>query len=138
MIPSRGACGQVSGRSIRARVCLVLAVTTLLIASFGDVRSAMAEDLDRVASFDIPAQPLDKALLEFGLQAHVQIMFSPSSSTHRLRTRALKGRYTSRDALAELLEGTGLNYSAHFPHISEGICGNFPPGDLSETATRAR
>ncbi len=27
---------------------------------------------------------------------------------------------------------------SHFPHISEGICGNFPLGDLSGNATRAR
>jgi DNA-binding transcriptional regulator YdaS (Cro superfamily) len=27
---------------------------------------------------------------------------------------------------------------AHFPHISECISGNFPPGDLSGRTTRAR
>jgi iron complex outermembrane receptor protein len=111
MILDGGTCEGVIVRSSRARVWLVLAAVMLLMASFSDGRPAFAGDLDRVASFDIPAQPLDKALLEFGDQAHVQIMFSPSSSTHRLRTRALKGRYTSRDALAELLRGTGLNYS---------------------------
>ena len=108
MILNSGKCEGLIVRSIGARVWLALAIVTLLMASFSD---ALAGDLDRVASFDIPAQSLDKALLEFGLQAHVQIMFSPSSSTNRLRTRALKGRYTSRDALAELLRGTGLNYS---------------------------
>src|SRR5579885_932899 len=111
MIPSRGACGQVGVRSIRARVCLVLAVTTLLIASFGDVRSAMAEDLDRVASFDIPAQPLDKALLEFGLQARVQIMFAGNTAIAKSRSQAIKGRYRVSQALNALLNGTPLRYA---------------------------
>ena len=29
-----------------------------------------------------------------------------------------------------------INGLPHFPHISEGICGNFPPGELSGRATR--
>ena len=37
---------------------------------------------------------------------------------------------------AALLDRAG--HQSHFPHISECISGNFPPGDLSGRTTRAR
>ena len=40
----------------------------------------------------------------------------------------------ARDAKSELQ----MRDVPHFPHISDGICGNFPPGDLSGRATGAR
>lgn len=103
----------VFARSMRFRACLTLAVASLIFTSFVDVRAASAGDLDGVASFDIPAQSLDKALLEFGLQAHVQIMFAPDSKTALARTKEVIGRYTGRAVLAALLRGTGLSYSLH-------------------------
>ena len=103
----------VFARSMRFRVCLTLAVASLIFTSFADVRAASAGDLDRVVRFDIPAQSLDKALLEFGLQAHVQIMFAWKPAIDRLPSPIIKGRYTARQALSALLKGTQLQYAAH-------------------------
>ncbi|MGH2447492.1 MAG: STN domain-containing protein, partial [Chloroflexota bacterium] len=100
-------------RSVRFRTYLALAVATVFLASFADAQAVLAGDLDNVAQFDIPAQPLDKALLQFGAQAHVQIMFAWNSSTGRMQAREIIGRYSGRAALAILLRGTGLGYSQH-------------------------
>jgi iron complex outermembrane recepter protein len=100
-------------RSIRVRASFTLAAAIVLFTSFADVRAASAGDLDRVARFDIPAQSLDKALLEFGVQAHMQIMFAWKPAIDRLRSPSIKGRYTARQALTALLKGTQIQYATH-------------------------
>jgi iron complex outermembrane receptor protein len=126
MILDGGTCEGVIVRSSRARVWLVLAIVTLLTASFSDGRTALAGDLDRVASFDIPAQPLDKALLEFGDQAHVQIMFAWDPMIRSVRSHVIKGRYTAKQALSVLLDGTRLEYEEHGNTVT--IARDPPPG----------
>jgi iron complex outermembrane recepter protein len=90
-----------------------LAVTILLLAFLGVGRAAFAGDLDTVSPFHIPAESLDKALLQFGAQAHVQIMFAWNSKTGLTRTKEVIGDYSGRTVLASLLRGTGLSYSQH-------------------------
>jgi iron complex outermembrane recepter protein len=113
MTSTRDARAGVFIRSIRIRVGLTLAAAIVLLTSFADVRAASAGDLDRVARFDIPAQSLDKALLEFGLQAHMQIMFTWKPAIDRLRSPIIKGRYTAKQVLSALLKGTQLQYATH-------------------------
>ena len=113
MTSIRGARAGAFVRSMRFRACLTLAVATVLLTSFADVRAASAGDLDSIARFDIPAQSLDKALLEFGLQAHVQIMFAWKPAIDRLRSPSIRGRYTAIQALSTLLKGTRLQYAVH-------------------------
>lgn len=72
-----------------------------------------AQNLSAVVRFDIKAQPLDSALLEFGRQAHIQIMFASTTAEGQMRTRQLEGPFTGAQALAILLRGTGLTYSKH-------------------------
>lgn len=91
----------------RIIVALLLAATFLMCSS-----AARAGDLDKVIAFNIAPQALDKALLDFGAQAHLQVMFAWSPSTAMLRTHGLKGSYTGREALARILNGTQLRYIA--------------------------
>lgn len=91
---------------ITAALCLVIAC---LMTSY----TAHAGDLDKAFIFNIKAETLDKALLEFGAQAHVQIMFAWDAVSKQTWTRQLKGRFTIREALTELLEGTRLRYIDH-------------------------
>lgn len=72
-----------------------------------------AGDLGKVVAFDIKAQTLDKALLEFGTQAHVQIMFAWTSQASHVTINVLRGTYTVRVALTSLLGGTGLGFIEH-------------------------
>ncbi|MGV2836413.1 STN domain-containing protein, partial [Pseudomonas shirazensis] len=67
---------------------------------------AQAQDL----AFDIPAQPLSSALLSFGKQTDLQILFSQDTVQGR-RSAAVAGRLSPEQALARLLQGTGVSYS---------------------------
>lgn len=89
----------------RLRAVIILGVPTLMISSI-----AVAGNLDKVVNFHIKAQPLEKALLQFGEQAHEQIVFASKSSMGRLWTTALNGKYTGRQALMALLKGTRFEY----------------------------
>lgn len=112
MISISATCAGISVRFPRPGHSL-LAVAILLLASLGVSRAASAGDLDTVSPFDIPAESLDKALLQFGAQAHVQIMFAWDSKLARMRTEGLKGSFTARKALAELLRRTPLQFVEH-------------------------
>lgn len=60
------------------------------------------------ADFDIPAQPLAPGLALLARQAGLQLAFAPELSEGR-SVQALRGRRDLREALAELLRGTGLH-----------------------------
>lgn len=111
-------------RDIHENVCIrarrvpscfhVMAAMFIVLASFLLMQSrGFAGNLDKVVLFNIDAQALDRALLQFGAQAHVQISFAWDSSTAKRRTLGLKGNYIARQALTELLKGTRLTYVAH-------------------------
>ncbi|MFK3774288.1 TonB-dependent siderophore receptor [Pseudomonas sp. NPDC089406] len=62
------------------------------------------------AAFDIPAQPLARALQQFGQQANVQLLFSPDDVSN-LRSSALHGRLDTETAIRTLLGGNNLRYN---------------------------
>jgi len=91
----------------------ITAALFLISASLMSSSAAHAGELDRVVAFNIEAPNLDRALLEFGAQAHVQIMFACDASMVLLPARKLKGSYTGKTALAQILRGTHLTYTEH-------------------------
>lgn len=58
-------------------------------------------------TFDIPAGPAEKAIGEFSAQSGFEVLY-PSSVIKGLRTPAVKGRMTPREALDALVAGSGL------------------------------
>lgn len=60
-------------------------------------------------AFDIPSQPLNEALVEFGRQAGMSAS-ADTSLTQGQRSAAVKGTMTWQQALTTLLSGTGLTY----------------------------
>ncbi|MGH8612697.1 MAG: TonB-dependent siderophore receptor [Gammaproteobacteria bacterium] len=58
-------------------------------------------------SFDIPAQSLEGALIAFGTQSGIEILFN-SDTSKDLRSPGVSGTHTPDQALRLLLEGTGL------------------------------
>ncbi|MET0499194.1 MAG: TonB-dependent receptor [Steroidobacteraceae bacterium] len=72
---------------------------------------ALSEVLGEKENFDIPAQPIQMALIEFSRQADVQVMGN-SASLADLRSHEVKGKLRGRDALRLLLQDTGLTYQA--------------------------
>lgn len=68
-------------------------------------------DMSRVIRFDIPAQGLGAALLEFSRQAQVQIIVE-SRLTESLSSAAVSGEYPRSRALELLLNDSGLTFRA--------------------------
>lgn len=76
---------------------ILLALLAALLAVHAQVKN----------TFDLPAQALSGSLRELGSQAQVNVIFDPAAIGAR-RAPALKGRYELKQALAKLLEGSGL------------------------------
>jgi iron complex outermembrane receptor protein len=60
-------------------------------------------------SFDIPAQDLSRAVLALASRASLQILFD-GNRLQTLRSKAVSGSMTPREALARMLDGTGMTY----------------------------
>lgn len=65
--------------------------------------------MDGWANFSIPPQPMASALMELGRQADVQILSSSNAIAGR-RSIGTSGTLKVQDAVARLLEGSGLDY----------------------------
>lgn len=70
-------------------------------------RTVPSSALSQRHRFDIGAQPLNTALNQLAAQAGVRILF-PYDEVSRLRSPALRGWFTTQEALKRLLAGTGL------------------------------
>src|SRR5687768_14154878 len=94
-----------------AMVC-GLCILPLMSHSAAPAERAVSSKLEREIAFDIAAQPLDSALLEFSRQANVQVMLVGGAGLSGRSARAVKGRITAKEALASLLADTGFGYTA--------------------------
>lgn len=92
----------------RARFILSVPVLTLMLLTC--YRVALAAESTK--HFNLPAQDLTTALLEFGRQSGMQILYSydSSESIDAIRTGNVIGEFTVREALTRMLEGTGLQF----------------------------
>lgn len=83
-----------------------VAVFTLLI--FMDVQWVFAE-MDQAVEFEIPAQRLPSALLQFSESSGIKIFFNADIGRN-IETKGLSGQYTPQQALDQLLQNTGITY----------------------------
>ncbi|WP_189415313.1 TonB-dependent receptor domain-containing protein [Cellvibrio zantedeschiae] len=84
----------------------------LLVMSLGSVFAVGAygrNESEAVIQFDIPAQPLDAALLNVSAQANVDVLVSSTLVTP-YKSPVIKGEMTLSKALDQLLQGTALTY----------------------------
>lgn len=100
-------------------VVLMAAAAAVLPAPAGARDGAQPQDQleaqsGRTLTFDIPAQPLPRALTEFGRQSGVQVAFDPAAATGKTSV-ALGGTMTPEEALRRLLAGSGLSYQFTSP-----------------------
>ncbi|MEX2455433.1 MAG: TonB-dependent receptor [Rhodospirillaceae bacterium] len=63
----------------------------------------------RVIDFDIPAQPLNAALLTFAERAGLQLIYDVET-VRDLRSTPLRGAFTPQEGLSRLLGRTGMTY----------------------------
>lgn len=73
--------------------------------------AALSDNLDEPVSFDIDAQALDTALIEFSEQADIQLVVRGELVVD-LDSNGLHGEFTPRAALTTLLGDNGLTYTA--------------------------
>lgn len=93
----------------RALACSALAAA---LASLLPLYGAAAQEVatvDEAHNFDLPAGGLDAALEAFGMQSGIQPDYPPALVAGR-QVRAVSGRMGWRDALGQLLQGSGLEY----------------------------
>ncbi|WP_454884481.1 TonB-dependent receptor plug domain-containing protein [Sphingomonas oryzagri] len=77
--------------------------------SGGAVSAAHAEDnRSPTIPFDIPAGSLQSALIAFGTQAHLQLLYPPDAVAART-VAAVHGQFSPDIALEQLIAGTGLH-----------------------------
>src|SRR5580700_5814275 len=81
----------------------------LLLLPMEAVANAASLDLTETDKFNIPAEPLATALLQFSSQAHVQIATS-GSEVGRAQSPGAVGSMSIATALTSLLTGTGFTY----------------------------
>lgn len=93
------------------RVVQALCITLSLLCG---VRYAYAEG--PVRTFDLPAQSLPRAVLEFYRQSGVQAIYAATPRVLKLRTHAVHGVMASSAALSLMLRGTGLTFTFDSDH----------------------
>ena len=93
---------------MRLAVRIVVAAGSALL--FATVRAAPPPRAEPARTFQIAAQPLSQALLEFSRQADV-IVTAPSELVRDKRAPEVRGELTPAAALARLLRGSGLEAS---------------------------
>jgi iron complex outermembrane receptor protein len=79
--------------------------------------------------FDVPTQAADRALLLLSKQAKIEIVFS-SDAVRDLKSTPVVGRHEPKDALALLLQGTGLVARRNFLGKFVVAPAPAPPGQI--------
>ena len=79
----------------------------LLLATVTGFSAAAPDAAPGVRTFDIPAGPGDQALRRFTAQSGIEVVFG-TATVAQVRANAVKGDLPPREAIARLLEGTGL------------------------------
>jgi iron complex outermembrane recepter protein len=80
----------------------------MIAVSAAAVLAAPVAQAQTVARFDIPAQPVETALVQFARQAHLSLAMP--EHIPNVRSRAVEGALTPPEALDRLLSGTGLHF----------------------------
>ncbi|WP_449102368.1 TonB-dependent siderophore receptor [Pseudomonas extremaustralis] len=85
---------------------------------------------------DIPAQALGSALQEFGRQANVQVLYSPTDVAGKKST-AVKGKLEPQQAINALLAGTSTTHSLSGSSLTVTAAGTTAGLELSPTQVTA-
>lgn len=103
--------GMTLARTARLPVAFVagLLVSTALAGVMPVQGFAQGTTQSREISFNIPAQPLADALIQFGRQAGLQVS-ADQAMTANLRSTAVNGAMAPQQALNQILSGSGLGY----------------------------
>lgn len=93
----------------KALVAALLATTALPMSISLMEQKAFAQSSAQT-SFNVPAGPLSRALAAFGSQSGTQISYDASIAAGKT-SPGIRGAATREQALAQILQGSGLSYS---------------------------
>lgn len=93
-----------------ARASAAMGMLSISIALAFGMATPEARAQSAAVQISLPAQPLGQALLQLGRQTSLQI-FYPQDLVHGLEAPAISGNLTPEQALRQLLQGTGIEYS---------------------------
>jgi hypothetical protein len=97
------------------RTCLRICFALVLILVVGALNVAQAyaqASADAAVEVDIAPGPLEAALRKLAHERNLQILFAPED-VKGARTDGVKGRLTAKEAIEELIKGTGLTVSSN-------------------------
>jgi iron complex outermembrane recepter protein len=98
---------------------------------------------DPVASFNLPAEPLPQALIDFYHQSGVQPGFAATTQLVQTKSNPVSGMMASSKALDQMLKGTGYTYrldtdnSVDIIPVDEGSGGQKPAAAVARVTTPA-
>jgi iron complex outermembrane receptor protein len=95
---------------MRVAAGILVIVTVAIVCTGGVLRPAARPSTTSLHHFDIQAQSLASALVQFGMQSGVLIV-APTTLTEGKAARSVRGDLTPSAALAALLDGSGLNFT---------------------------
>ncbi len=98
-------------RELRCKSLSSAVALVLLAGGMAHAAPAVAQEVN----FDLQAAELRSVLPEFGRQAGLQIV-APGGAIANVRTRPVKGEMNPREALAMLLQGTGISIASDDGH----------------------
>ncbi len=90
-----------AARRVRRAAWIALALTPLAARAWAD---------GPVTQFNLPAEPLPQAVIDFYRQSGVQAIYAATPQVQQLKTHAVAGRMDSSAALERMLAGTGLTF----------------------------
>lgn len=99
--------GMSSARFLQCLTVMVLLGIFSAVGAIGPRAYAQTGASEAPVQFDIPEQPLGSALAQYFSVTGVQILYDSALAAGH-RSNRVKGRFTPRDALRQLLNGTGL------------------------------
>lgn len=106
MMTGHNATGANSGKWTRT-IRVFAAAIVLAIAAW--TTQALAQEADQPLAFNIPAQSLASALRQFAADSGLQIAFT-TEDVDGLQTKGARGTMPARQALKQLLAGTGVSF----------------------------
>ncbi|WP_395397893.1 TonB-dependent receptor plug domain-containing protein [Novosphingobium sp. BL-8A] len=90
-------------------IAALLGCTALTVAMTAMPAAAQAQ---KVVNFNIPAETVSKAIIDFASQSGLQVV-APTGSLHQIKTPPLIGRFEVRTGLDQLLAKTPLRVASH-------------------------
>lgn len=100
------ATGRITGRTLFLFTTTILAAVAIYSAADNTV---CAQETERSFNFNIPVKPVRQAINEIGKITGLAVVFNETGAAS-VRGSAVRGSLTSSQAVASLLQGTGLSY----------------------------